>query len=118
MANKAEAAVQYLSISPGPWEFVIEGGWPIIYSSAADPEDGHPLPVVDLHHGGYDYSDLGFSLHANGRLMAAAPELLAELIDLRKRFHAACRATGSDEEFVIGSTPGADAAISKATGEA
>lgn len=116
MANKAEAAVQNLSISPGPWEFMIEGDWPMIYSSATDPEDGHRLPVADLFHGGYDYSDFGYSLHANGRLMAAAPELLAELIDLRKRFHAACRAAGSDEEFVIGSTPGADAALAKAEG--
>lgn len=44
------------------------------------------------------------------------PELLAELIALRARFHSACRFAGSDEEFVLGSTPGADAAIAKATG--
>lgn len=52
---------------------------------------------------------------ANARLIAAAPELLAELIALRKRFQNAVRATGSDDEIAAMSTPGADAAIAKAT---
>lgn len=54
---------------------------------------------------------------ANGRLISASPELLAELIALRRRFHSACRAGGSDDEIVLLSTPGADAAIAKALGK-
>lgn len=53
---------------------------------------------------------------ANARLIAAAPDLLAELIILRRRFHAALQFGDSDPEFVEGSTPSADAAIAKALG--
>ncbi|CAM5515477.1 hypothetical protein [Sphingobium scionense] len=60
----------------------------------------------------------GICSEADAHRFAAAPELLSELIDLRRRFHNACRAAGSDEEFVSGSTPGADAAIAKAKGGA
>lgn len=67
-------------------------------------------PVATLQH-----AVLDDDAHTLGLAMAAAPELLAELIDLRRRFHNACRSGGSDEEFVLGSTPGADAAIAKAT---
>jgi hypothetical protein len=49
-------------------------------------------------------------------LLLNAPSLLVELIALRTRFHNACRGSGSDEEYVVGSTPGADAAIARATG--
>jgi hypothetical protein len=58
--------------------------------------------------------DTYFIEHVPTKAELAAPDLVAELIDLRRRFHNACRAAGSDEEFVLGSTPGADAALAKA----
>ena len=54
---------------------------------------------------------------ANARLIAAAPELLTELIALRRRFHSCCAAQGSSPEYVALSTPGADAVIAKALGK-
>lgn len=79
------------------------------------PASGRPHGAVVAsvgHHSGFAEMDV------IGPLVAAAPELLSELIDLRGRFHNACRAAGSDEEFVSGSTPGADSAIAKAKGSA
>ena len=53
----------------------------------------------------------------NQRLRESSAELLRELINLRRRFHEACRYAGSDEEFVLLSTPTADSAIARATQE-
>ncbi len=53
---------------------------------------------------------------ANARLIAAAPELLEELKFLRKRFHAALVATGTDPEFADIAVSATDATIAKAEG--
>ena len=52
---------------------------------------------------------------ANARLFAAAPALLKELRNLRRRFHAACIHAGSDEWAATAACADADAAIAKAT---
>lgn len=57
-------------------------------------------------------------LEANARLIAAAPDLLNELINLSVRFKAAAIQAGTDEEFAELAIAGALAAIAKATGSA
>ena len=52
--------------------------------------------------------------HATAQLIAAAPDLLEALTDLRRRFHAACLAGGSDAWAADASCAKADAAIAKA----
>lgn len=71
--------------TPGPWEFVMDGTWPMILSSALDEDGEVRVPVVDMFHGGYDFADRGWPLAANARLIAAAPDLLEACI------HAACQ---------------------------
>lgn len=53
---------------------------------------------------------------ANAALIAAAPDMFEALANLIPRFEAACRATGSDEEFVKAATEAHRAALAKATG--
>lgn len=53
----------------------------------------------------------------DGRLIAAAPDLLAQLRDMRERFYRCATSNGSDAEFVATACANADAAIAKATGE-
>lgn len=111
--------------TPGPWRYAevwhppfgkteqtpdIDGNIFWGYSISGSDENGTPiLPTLAAVH------NFGDAIEANARLIAAAPDLFRELVDLRKRFHDACRSAGSDEEFVVGSTPGADAAIARAT---
>jgi hypothetical protein len=52
---------------------------------------------------------------ANALLFRAAPDLLKELRNLRRRFHAACIHAGSDEWAATAACADADAAIAKAT---
>jgi hypothetical protein len=89
--------------TPGPWTYVRN---PEKTRWIIDSAPSHAIACT----AGYEPDNEG-----NARLIAAAPELLAELIALRRRFHNACRATGSTDEYVLESTPGADAAIRKAT---
>ena len=49
-------------------------------------------------------------------LIAAAPGLLAALMDLRSRFHSACIANGSDAWSADAACRNADAAIARASG--
>lgn len=51
---------------------------------------------------------------AKAKLMAAAPELLAALKNLRPRFYACCVANGSDPEYADAACARADAAIAAA----
>lgn len=74
--------------TPGPWVATLDGDWWMVMTEAAhsigDEEYG-PLPVVDLFHGGYDYSsfELG-SIAGNAHLIAAAPDMRDALTKLRK----------------------------------
>ena len=52
---------------------------------------------------------------ANARLIAAAPDLLFELRDLRERFHSALVHGGTDPEYAAHACAKADAAIANAT---
>lgn len=64
--------------TPGPWAIEMTGPNSdeiMIVSTTAKDLDGDRIPVADLFRGGYDYSDFGFSLGANARLIAAAPDL-------------------------------------------
>ncbi|WP_395454737.1 hypothetical protein ACHMW5_13605 [Azospirillum melinis] len=74
--NGAEMQVH----TPGPWDIELNGpnnDEIMIVSTTAKDLDGDRIPVADLFRGGYDYSDFGFSLEANARLIAAAPDLAA-----------------------------------------
>ncbi|WP_376960136.1 hypothetical protein ABNQ39_20710 [Azospirillum sp. A26] len=68
--------------TPGPWAIERngrDGDEIMIVSETAKDEEGDRIPVADLFRGGYDYSDIGFSLEANARLIAAAPEAVDAL---------------------------------------
>jgi hypothetical protein len=43
-----------------------------------------PLPVYTTHAEAYEHADAGLAMTANARLIAAAPDLLAALIDAEK----------------------------------
>ena len=67
--------------TPGPWVAEFDGDWWMVLTKAEHPIDEFwgpaQAPVVDLHHGGYDYSELGLgTISGNARLIASAPELL------------------------------------------
>lgn len=55
---------------------------------------------------------------ANARLIAAAPEMLDELINMTARFKAAIMQAGTDEEFAELAVASARAIIARARGEA
>ena len=56
---------------------------------------------------------------ANARLIAAAPDLLEQLIDMTARFERCCEYNGNaTPEMLAESVKGAKAAIAKARGEA
>ena len=100
--------------TPGPWEACDQGDYSDFDgNSRVILGDDMRIAVVQWSPG-----DMQAESDANAHLIAAAPELLAELIALRRRFHNACLGTGSDADIVAGSTPGADAAIARATGAA
>ncbi len=54
------------------------------------------------------------TMEANARLIAAAPDLLSELINMTARFKAAVMQAGTDEEFAEHAVASARAAIAKA----
>ena len=106
--------------TPGPWVAEFDGDWWMVLTKAEHPIDEFwgpaQAPVVDLHHGGYDYSELGLgTISGNARLIAAAPELLAALEALVEGVD---RLLGKPEPYECddGALAAARAAILKATG--
>lgn len=94
--------------TPGPWAIVnreIRGPAESGVIVARIPEWGVAADAPD-------------PFAANARLIVAAPDLLEALTDLRRRFHAACLAGGSDGWAADASCAKADAAIAKAEGTA
>lgn len=102
--------------TPGPWD-VFEG------DQATDRPgiNGAGMSIVIY---GTEEDDAGVNgrtreeATANAHLIAAAPDLLAELINLRARFHRACLANGSDAWAADAACAAADAAIARAEGRA
>ena len=92
----------------GPWEVVPHDSSEVCFEVMADG-----WFVATVHDGVMEESNAEF----NARLIAAAPELLEALRDLRQRFHAACIAHGSDAWAADASCAKADEAIAKATGD-
>ena len=87
-------------------------------------EDGDPLVVARAVAGrttlGLNFAHSAMSAtkgRANARLIAAAPDLYQALDNLIGRFEAACRHTGSDDEFIAEATKVHRAALAKARGE-
>lgn len=90
--------------TPGPWSCV-----EVVFGDTY--QTGEVAFVVSTPDG-------MFGSVPNCRLIAAAPDLLEALTDLRRRFHAACLAGGSDGWAADASCAKADAAIAKAEGTA
>jgi hypothetical protein len=85
------------AFSPGPWRLDRTNGELMVLSSAQTTDemgDTYPVPVADLYRGGYDYADLGHSLEANARLIAAAPELYEAAEALAGM---TCQTTGAED---------------------
>lgn len=93
--------------TPGPWSLNKRFKSPVV---ALDLKDGGALlPIVDAVHG-FDNAQA----KANARLIAAAPELLEALQELRANIGAASLSQNEKGKQVRAL---ADAAIAKATGE-
>lgn len=88
--------------SPGPW---VVGAYGRVMTL-----DGETLRTCGVATPGADSDEY----RANTRLIAAAPELLNELINLTARFKAAVMQAGTDEEFAELAVASARAAIAKA----
>lgn len=87
--------------TPGPWEVrKTASGNPFIYSGKIN------VAGVAMARHGIDVA----TSEANARLIAAAPELLAALIELRDAAYNAYADSSCNEAFAL-----ADAVISKAT---
>jgi hypothetical protein len=94
--------------TPGPWSAAtMKGGRPLVRPKVSD-FDTQPIATVE---GGYSQSQV--VLNANARLIAAAPDLLDALRELRERCGSAVRDAGK----FLAALDRADAAIAKATGE-
>lgn len=62
--------------TPGPWATTTrQGSWDWLVYSLADPN----IEICQPFHDGTEFNEVG---EANARLIAAAPELLAEAIEL------------------------------------
>ena len=100
----------------GPWQIQTSCSYRRIGNNEGDGNVCYPTNQRDGHpdlcfpNGGFNGPD--------ARLIAAAPDLLEALRDLRVRFYNACRATGSDAWAADQACESADAAIAKAIGRA
>jgi hypothetical protein len=70
---------QNVAHTPTPWRLEIEGDERMVVSSAID-KDGDRVLVCDLYRGGYDYSDLGYSMDANAAFIVRAVNSHDELV--------------------------------------
>jgi hypothetical protein len=95
--------------SPGPWE----ANGPFVNSVAVTGIADCSRADIAENWAGSDYTSHSHT-EANARLIAAAPELLNELINLTARFKAAVMQAGTDEEFAELAVSSARAAIAKA----
>ena len=92
--------------TPGPWTVTADGaGWHI----ECAPERGHSVAYIMAEIGEEDPDTSDDEKEANARLIAAAPELLAALIDLLHQSKLSQDEGGWDFEQ-------AETAIAKATG--
>ena len=96
--------------TPGPWRPSLHGPSGFTYGIEAGPSHD-PVKIVKWGGIGRPSSETG---QANARLIAAAPELLAELSHLRKLVGAFIESGGCIPG--LATLNGADAAIAKATG--
>ena len=79
------------SMTPGPWVLDRCGEERMVVSTGAKDAEGCPVLVCDLYRGGYDYSDLGYSLDANARAIAACPDLIEALREAKDRLGGASK---------------------------
>jgi len=92
--------------TPGEWDICWDGKRYVIHDSTALQRH-----IAYTSDGGVPDGEA----RANALLFRAAPDLLKELQNLRRRFHAACIHAGSDEWAATAACGEADAAIAKAT---
>jgi hypothetical protein len=92
--------------TPGDWDICWDGTRYVIHDNTALQRH-----IAYTSNGGVPDDEA----RANARLFAAAPDMLKELRNLRRRFHAACIHAGSAEWAATAACADADAAIAKAT---
>lgn len=98
--------------TPGPWATVEVGDKPFVCLAVMDSDRQSLFTLVEED--GVEFAAV--MEDADARLIAAAPDLLDELINLTARFKAAVMQAGTDEEFAELAVTCARAAIAKATG--
>lgn len=103
--------------TPGPWRLWI--------AQDAKPHSIHlggNLGSIEVQHHHCDFHDPSGALAeeqlCNARLIAVAPELLAELRSITARFRKAILATGTDPEFADAAVQTATSLIDRAEGRA
>ena len=100
-----------MTYTPGPWVVIQPEANEIGQEMAVKHECYFVATVHDM---GGPSGDT--EREANARLIAAAPELLAELKSMKERFHMCCLTSGSDREYADLAVAKAFALISKAEG--
>ena len=110
--------------TPGPWYAEIRNGSASILRRPPSDlyENGGGVAgeksIATVSRGWYHEGSAGFPFEANARLIAAAPDLLASLIEMRDLFDTLCSIGFNPCEGREGSPKAnADAAIAKATGK-
>lgn len=109
------------SFTPGPWHskpgdvsgFKTSSGLPGVYAQARASDDFFILKIAEL-----DTNVPYHEVAANARLIAAAPELLAALTKCRGLLRDYAWAGGDLHQVDVDALHAADAAITKATGDA
>lgn len=98
--------------TPGPWTWWTSNSWRRLRHD--DPATGHTVSVVEPYNQRSDNHPDVIVSEADMALIAAAPDMLAELKSLRKRFYRALELTGTTGEFADAAVAAADAIIAKA----